>query len=430
MDRTGETVRKERFEIRGHWLGLDDNSPVWRACWLDGRRVRRRSLGTADFEEAKVRLAEFAVSNTRPTEAPPQCLSIAEVLLYYRQDHADSKASADQARIAADHIASWWGLRKVSEITPATQREFILHLAAKGMAPATIRRNLSVLSAALRRAAKMGQLVAAPQILMAESDIAELVNAPGKIKERRLTIKELAAFLDAITTPHIWRYTVLALNTLARPDAITDLTPFQIRHGRIDLNPAGRRQNKKFRPIVPITPTLAGWLEAWEGTGSPLVRYKGKAVANVKKGIRETAIEAGLLKAEEYSPDRSVTPYTLRRSMARLLRAEGVSLADIGAMLGHKVPGFSTTEIYADADPNYLGAVLDGIESIMDEVVAHAKRAPVRVEMLPNCSPLAPHPHSKVNLWTGQNGRNPLVSQGVSVVGATRIELVTPTMSR
>ena len=27
-------------------------------------------------------------------------------------------------------------------------------------------------------------------------------------------------------------------------------------------------------------------------------------------------------------------------------------------------------------------------------------------------------------------GRNPLVSQGVSVVGATRIELVTPTMSR
>ena len=65
--------------------------------------------------------------------------------------------------------------------------------------------------------------------------------------------------------------------------------------------------------------------------------------------------------------------------MARPQRAEGVPMADIGAILGHAIPGVPTTEIYADADLLYLRPVVGGIERILDKIAAHTKRAPPRV---------------------------------------------------
>jgi len=399
-----------RFQIGDYWLGEVEGGASWYAFWWDksSRRTRRRSLDESEHEKAKIKLAEFALKHARAKDAGPNELSIAEVLVAYLDDHAVNKASCDLATIACLHINDWWGTKKVSDITANNQREFIKHLAVKkNLAPSSIRRYLSVLSAALNRAIKCEMLTAAPQIILAETEIGDLVNAPGKIKERRLTIQELAAFLDAIRTPHVWRYTLLALNTLARPDAITDLTRSQIREERIDLNPAGRRQNKKFRPIVPVTPTLDAWLRLWKDDHSSVVHYKGEKIANPKKAIHKTAIAAGLVGAgAESSPDVAVTPYTLRRTMARLLRAEGVPLADIGAMLGHKIPGMTTTEIYADADPNYLRTVVDGIEAILDRVSAHTKTAPVRVPNIACDQAATKWPETK-RIYVGQNGRSP-----------------------
>lgn len=241
-------------------------------------------------------------------------------------------------------------------------------------------------------------LTSAPQIILAETEIASLINAPGKEKERRLNVQEIAAFLDAIQTHHIWRYTMLALNTLARPDAITDLTWGKIdESGLIDFLPVGRRQNKKFRPTVPASPTLAGWLGKWGHEHDHVITYKQLPIVNPKTAIKKTAATAGL---------DDVTPYTLRRTMARLLRAEGVPLADIGAMLGHKTPGFNTTEIYADADPNYLKTVTDGIERILDKVSTFTKTASVRV-LNSDCTRTAPADAKLEAIYYGQNGRNP-----------------------
>ena len=149
-------------------------------------------------------------------------------------------------------------------------------------------------------------------------------------------------------------------------------------------------QNKKFRPIVPVTDTLDGWLRAWSDDNPHVVHYKGKAIDNPKKGFHDTAVAAGLVNQREgNNMARAVTPYTLRRSMARLLRAEGVPMADIAAMMGHAVKGFETTEIYADADPNFLATVKTGIEAIMDRIATYTKIAPVRAADLV-CTHTAP----------------------------------------
>ena len=67
--------------------------------------------------------------------------------------------------------------------------------------------------------------------------------------------------------PHLLRFCIISLNTLARPDAVLDLSPMQvdIKRRLIKLNPDGRRQTKKYRPVVPISETLLPWMEQCDG---------------------------------------------------------------------------------------------------------------------------------------------------------------------
>lgn len=69
---------------------------------------------------------------------------------------------------------------------------------------------------------------------------------------------EMARLFDAAKSRHMLSYLVIATNTLARPAVILDLRggQFDALHNRMNLNPPGRRQNDKFRPVLAVTPTL------------------------------------------------------------------------------------------------------------------------------------------------------------------------------
>lgn len=86
---------------------------------------------------------------------------------------------------------------------------------------------------------------------------------PRKPKGRPITPEELARLFNAARSRHMMMFLLIASNTLARPAAILDLRPAQFDnvHCLLDLNPPDRAQNKKYRPIVPVTPTLLPWLE-------------------------------------------------------------------------------------------------------------------------------------------------------------------------
>jgi len=409
---------EKRFQIGDYWLGRVAGSESWYAFHYDpgSRHIKRETLRTpvgTDEAQARLKLAEFAALKAKIVNVAPQQAGIDEVLFRYINLRSDSLPSADLGRAASDHLA-WFGSRNVSELTPALQREFIRHLAEKkGHSTATIRRYLAVLSAALGRAMREGELAGAPQVILAESQIAEAINAGtttalAAVKPRRLSIEEMARFFDAIKSSHMWRYSMTGINTLARPDAITELTRFQIDDsGVIDLNPAGRVQTKKYRPIVPMTETLAEWLRLWRDDCSHVVHYKGRPIDNPKKAFHDTAVAAGLIgEREGKNPARAVTPYTLRRTMARLLRAERVPMADIAAMLGHSIKGMGTTEIYADADPTFLATVKAGIERIIDKVEACTKVAPMRAQGLV-CTQIAPKDIKARRIYVGRNGRSP-----------------------
>ena len=109
-------------------------------------------------------------------------------------------------------------------------------------------------------------------------------------------------------------FLLIASNTLACPAAILNLRPAQFDsvHCLVDLNPPDRAQNTqntKYRPIVPVTPTLLHWLELPGGASELYVRHRKKPIKSILHMWRVTRDAAGL--------DERVTPYSIRRGMAR-----------------------------------------------------------------------------------------------------------------
>jgi hypothetical protein len=120
----------------------------------------------------------------------------------------------------------------------------------------------------------------------------------------------------------------------------------------IDLNPKGRKQTKKYRPVVPITNTLLSWLG--KPVGERYVLYHGMPIASVKKSFARAAAMAELA---------DVSPYCLRHTMATELRARGVPEWEIMGMMGHKNAVARTTERYARFRPEYLGEAVKAIDA-------------------------------------------------------------------
>src|SRR6185295_8811657 len=161
-------------------------------------------------------------------------------------------------------------------------------------------------------------------------------------KGRPITPAELAQLFNAVRSRHMMMFLLIASNTLARPAATLDLRPaqFDSTHALLDLNPPDREQNKKYRPIVPGTPTLFPWLELPVGPGERYVSHRTKPIRSILHAWRITRDAAGL--------DERVTPYSIRHGMARELRKRRVPTEQIKLFLGHLPSGSdATTSIYA-----------------------------------------------------------------------------------
>lgn len=174
-------------------------------------------------------------------------------------------------------------------------------------------------------------------------------------KTRHLTRKEFDRFHDSMVAPHAKLYALIGLFTCARPGAILDLTWERVdfMRGQIDLNPAGRTQTAKRRPVVPIGDRLMKSLqEAYAARTSVFVVERGgKQVGNIKKAFQAASERSGV----------HATPYTLRHTGAVWAAEAGVPMSELAQMLGHD-DDRTTQQHYARYSPGYLKRVADAIE--------------------------------------------------------------------
>ena len=353
---------KHSFQIGEWWLSQRSGSPAWYATFYDAaaKRTRRVSLGTDDFEQARQKLLERYLEEHRPQNAPAETVALADIVLDYYKAHGAQTRSAGSIRTSCGYWVDFFGDANIAEATkPPRLEAFIAHLTGQGFATAYIQRILGVGKAALKRAWRRGEIAGAPYIPSVKVDYGEPLGRP-------LKIAELARLLAA-APDHLRLMLVILIGTACRPEAALELTGAQLdfEDGLIDLNPRGRAQTKKFRPVVKMPEALATVLR-----GAPdgrLVTFRGQPVRKINKAWR------GMREAAQL--DEEVNPYSIRHTVARWMRQNGVPAWEVAAQLGHKSRDYRTTELYAAFDPAYLENAVRAIDSLFDGL--RASSAPV-----------------------------------------------------
>jgi integrase len=405
-------------EIAGYYLTKRERSPFFHATWFDAatRQTKRASLGTDNLQEAEIRLAEFVAKRARVCDQGQGEPQLASVLVRYWHGHVcrtDASgsliriASHEQARVALALWTEHWGDAIVADLSIARQQAFVEWLKGRGSKNSYVSRVLSVGRAAINWARKHQEITNAPYII-------DVSDRSDQEEKRRLSKPEMRRLLITAREkwPHLHIFCMIALNTLARPDAVLDLSPAQVDldERRIDLNPRGRKRTKKQRPVVPITDTLLPYLQDRDVVR--FVAWHGEPIQSVKKGFATLAKAAGL------PPE--ITPYCLRHTMATELRKRGVNYWEVQGFLGHRMPG--VTERYAKYAPDYLSEGREAIDDYFAELDLSANCISPEGDICvsPACHSPEPEKSPAGDFLTISRGR---------MVGVTGIEPVTPTMS-
>jgi len=387
-------------------LAKRPESGNWQLRWYDPqrRKVVWRSTGTTDLAEAQVQLVDFfgRESSVAPAASAAHVVTVKAALDEYLNETMAGAPSEQQARIARNHLVAVLGDELATALDVERQQGYVDHRDGKGVRPATISRELSVLRAALFHARHKR-----PGL-----DIPRIYDLPAtEPRGRWLTKNEFEKLLGACKSEHLRLYMLLGITTLARPEAILDL-----RWDRIDfegdlirLNAVGRAQTAKRRPTIRMTELLkAELVAACERRKTDyVVEYGGYPVLSVKTAFREATAVAGFQRGD-------VTPYTLRHTGATWMAQDGVPLWEIAGFLGHSDTRMVERH-YAHHHPDFQKRAVASLHGRLSEM------------------PITPQLHPRRRKGEGEKGvrknENPNGVIGKEMVGAARIELATPTMS-
>ena len=342
---------KRAFQLGTSWLAQRTGSAAWYRCWREGNGTQRVSLGTANFEEAKQRLTDWFVLQSQPAQESAQ-VTIAEVIARYWNERGQFTSHPPTVNTHCNYWLDHFGERSVEDaLAYAEQERFKTALLGGGLSPQTVNHVISTGRAALRMAWKKGELKSVPPVSMLPVGDQQPMGRPVSLEEAARLLAELRG--------HVWLLNVILIGTLARPSAIFQLDWSQVdfETGLIFLNPPGRTQTKKRRPVVKMPPFLQAVLWARRGEG-PVVAFEGKPVKSVRTAWRQARKRAGL--------DPSVTLYSWRHTLSRWMRSRGVDKWEVQGQLGHRG---GVTERYAEFAPDYQVKATAAIETFWNKIV-------------------------------------------------------------
>ncbi|BCW88006.1 hypothetical protein sos41_11440 [Alphaproteobacteria bacterium SO-S41] len=349
------------FELAGQYIKREPGREgLWR-YWFDAGtgKSRRAPLGCNELEEAKVRLAAIIIQSLNPVEH--ENLTPLRVVLHkYRDERTDLLPSKKPARKAIKLALGFYGEDAlVTDVTPEKQVEFVKAEVARGASHTYISRNLSVIAAAFAHAGLKDMEI--PYGLAWLKKVAPSDKAPRRVAIP--TDPQFKILLSAPMPEPLFRWMLLELGSGGRPEAMVDFAPAQRQEGLWDLNPAGRPQNKKHRPIVREPAFLTPFLDAWDKDESTKLygRYVAYAgVESVKTALDRLTTQTGI----------RISAYSFRHKVATILRrakrSHGVTEDDISMQLGHQRPNVRITGGYGEFDPDYLDAPMRALSDWLE----------------------------------------------------------------
>jgi len=322
-------------------------SPNWYIQWFEDGHSKRATTRTPDRSEAEAILAAFRLVQA---DQPLDDLTIPQVLDWYWDNHGRTRMRPSNITLAMKYLKPFFGSTMALALNLDMQEAYVEHRRREGAGDESIRRDLDVLSAALKRAVKYKKLDHCPPIH-------RLTPAPAR--ERWLTRKEVARLFRQMRIPvrgkrhrHVLLFARLALYTGARTGAILDLTWDRVNFetGLIDFRKPGRRQTKKRRTITPMTRKVRRMLlhAKKHARSGHVIEWAGDRIDRVAKAVNSHATKAGI---------KGFSPHVLRHTFASWAVQRRVPIFTVGKALGQTVA--STTERYAKLAPDDVLAAME-----------------------------------------------------------------------
>ncbi|KQN71466.1 hypothetical protein [Sphingomonas sp. Leaf62] len=402
-----------------YWLDWDrradgtSRSPYLTIFWYDvgARRVRSASTRATDEGDAILALDRRYLSDA--SESPAFCQAcgqpiakgeqylLTDAIADYRLEWGDNRASACAIEMRLNHTLDFlesqdttggkFGIGTTCAVACTTSFANALREWSKAQ-PVVWRNGDGEITKSRPRSPAATETV----IAQTAAALNHAANADPPRSDKRPTYKPLPAKQvqrtrrSRIGVPDLARMVAYAaadpmraslhafligsICTIARPGAVVDICVAPERNQwmpgseTIDLNPVGRVQNKKVRPLLPVLPLLAHWLQAeWvsydqlpvnERVGRGyLVNYYGRPIRNVARAWDTMLAELKLPTGREWQQ------YILRHSLATIVRKRGATAWDLQGYMGHLLP--SQTEIYAEGD---FASVQTALQSVIDEL--------------------------------------------------------------
>ncbi|HJU68148.1 MAG TPA: site-specific tyrosine recombinase XerD [Gemmatimonadaceae bacterium] len=247
------------------------------------------------------------------------------------------------------------GVREPLGASPRLLRDFVYHLKDVGLAPASIRRNVSAVRTYFRFLISEGQVV---------SDPSDRLDTPKRWLSLPdvLTAQEVQRLLDAVTLDEPLAFRDRAMLELAYGAGlrVSEWISLGVRDLLLEdalLRVFGKGSKERLVPIgrraigavAVYVRELRPRLERGGGKGVLFLNARGAPLTRMGawKMLRKYVEKAGI--------EKHVSPHTLRHSFATHLLEGGADLRAVQEMLGHA--DISTTQIYTHVDREYLRTV-------------------------------------------------------------------------
>ncbi|MCR6706529.1 MAG: site-specific integrase [Cellulomonas sp.] len=258
-----------------------------------------------------------------------------------------STKRSDEGRLTK-HLEPRWGKVPLVEITRHDVKAWYAELQRDGLAPATAQRCIHLLSASLNAAVDAGVLGANPAARLR-------LSVPAPATERYLTHAEFDAIVSQLAEPWARMARLLAGTGLRWGEAAglhaNRVTPAWVQVVEV-WDQADRRMKAypkgKKRRQVP----LPEWVQLDAASGTCGMRHVRGACRGglVVTSVEGSVMDSGRFRTQWDAACRAagvghVRIHDLRHTYASWLLQAGVSLAEVGRLLGHESP--LTTQRYA-----------------------------------------------------------------------------------
>ena len=267
--------------------------------------------------------------------------------------HTVANYLRDVRRLAG--YAATKGARRPEDVTSALLREFVYTLKDLGLAPATIRRQISAVRSYYRYLVGEGHATRDPTerlesprqwrrlpTVLSVTEIERLLAAPNA--DQPLAIRDGALLEFAYATgARVSELVGLKLQDVLYEDGLARIFG---KGSKERIVPVGRRA---LGAVALYVREIRPGLDKGRGRGLVFLNARGTPLSRVGAWsiIKRAARLAGLTKR--------VTPHTLRHTYATHLLEGGADLRAVQEMLGHA--DLATTQLYTHVDRDYLRTV-------------------------------------------------------------------------